>query len=361
MIALGLQAPARRPETRDYTSQIVASAEAAAAGAGDGVATATAAVEAAAGEWARALSTATVTPRSGRTAALTPPVLAMIGRALCRSGQIVFDLDVSGGRVRLLPASAAYVTVGNGDPRTWIYTVTVDGPGNTRTVYRTRDGVAHLQYAVDPVRPWIGRAPWAAAPLSSTMLAGIERQLAGEAGASSGYVMPAPDVGDHGAALPPDGPDDGETDPTTTLRRDLAAARGSIVLAPTMRGGHGAGAMAAPEGDFKSHRFGMHPPSALLEARRDVERSIYAASGIRPAMMNPAAAGTAMREAHRQFVAGTIEPIAGIVAAQLSEALGVAVSLDMPRPAEVATLARAVHSLTQSGVPLADARRAVGL
>ena len=46
----------------------------------------------------------------------------------------------------MLPASAAYVTTGSGDRRTWIYTVTVDGPGSAMTNYRARSGVAHLTY-----------------------------------------------------------------------------------------------------------------------------------------------------------------------------------------------------------------------
>ena len=62
-------------------------------------------------------------------------MLAMVGRALCRSGEIIFDMEVRGGRLTMLPASAAYVTTGSGDRRTWIYTVTVDGPGSTMTVY----------------------------------------------------------------------------------------------------------------------------------------------------------------------------------------------------------------------------------
>lgn len=35
-------------------------------------------------------------PTSSRTAALTPSLLAMVGRALCRSGEIVFDQEVTG-------------------------------------------------------------------------------------------------------------------------------------------------------------------------------------------------------------------------------------------------------------------------
>ena len=245
MISFARWRPA--PETRSYTTAVVNAVESAAAGTGGGVAAATAAVEVASSTWARALSLATVEPQTRRTAAITPSLLAMIGRALCRSGEIVFDLQVTGGRLVMLPASAAYVTTGSGDRRTWLYTVTVDGPGSTMTVYRGRSAVAHLQYMVDPVRPWIGRPPWASASLSAILLGAIERQLAGEAGSALGYILPTPDVGDRGQ----EGADaDEEEDPLTSLRRDLAAAGGRTVLAPTTAAGYGAGPGAAPSKDY---------------------------------------------------------------------------------------------------------------
>ena len=361
MTGLGIAGgPAVRREVRSgYTSAILAAAEAE-AGAIGGLATATAAVEVAAGWWMRGLALATVRPRSVRTRALTRPVLALIGRALCRSGEIVLDLRVEGGQLRMLPASSAYVVRGTGDRRTWIYTVTVDGPGSTETHWRRRDGVAHVQYAVDPARPWLGRAPWASAPLSARLLGGVERQLAGEASGSSGYVMPVSDPGDRGQG---EG-DDGAADPLTSFRRDLAAAAGKTMLAPTTLGGQGAGAMNAPEHDFRSVRFGIDPPQAIAELRRDVERSIHAASGIPPVLANHAAPGQSLREGWRTFAALTLEPIAELVAEQLSEALGVELELDMrrARAADVATLARAAGSLVQNaGMTLADAREVVGL
>ena len=372
MIALGLASmrPRPTPETRSYTSQILNAVEVQAAGA-SGTAIGTAAVETASGLWGRALALAEVSPVTRRTAALTPSLLAMVGRALCRYGQIVFDIEVDSGALRLLPASAAYVVVGSGDPRTWIYTVTVDGPGNTRTVHRTRDGVVHLQYAVSPSRPWEGRAPWATAGLSGTLLAGIERQLSGEAGGASGYILPTPDVGDKGEAAPdPANPsaDDGEADPLTTLRRDLAAAAGATVLAPTTAAGYGAGPGAAPGKDYHPERFGFNPPSTALEGRRDVERSILAACGVPPALANHAAPGTSLRESVRLFAAVTMAPIARMIAQRLSESLGQQIELTLPNGNDPSTMARsmmakaqAVQMLVTAGMSIADAREAVGL
>ena len=211
-------------------------AEQVAAGAAGGFATAT--VEAAAGIWARALALARVEPRGRRTAALTASTLALIGRSLCRRGEVVYDLRVEGGRLRMVPASSACVVTGSADRGAWVYVCTLDGPANTQTVYRRREAVAHVQYLADPARPWLGRAPWSAAALSGRLLAGVERQLSGEAAGASGYVLPVPDVGDRGQ----EGADaDEEEDPLTSLRRDLAAAGGKTTLAPATGAGYGTG------------------------------------------------------------------------------------------------------------------------
>ena len=360
MISLGVShgpVPETRQASSGYTTAIVNAIDAAAAGTGGGVAAATAAVETAAGLWARALALATVEPKNVRTEAVTAAVLAMTGRALCRSGEIVFFLEVAGGRVRLLPAAQSYVTIGSVDPATWQYVVTLYGASDTRVVYPRYDGVAHLRYMVDPHRTWQGRAPWASASLSGALLAGVERQLAGEAGGKSGYIMATPDVGDSGQEAEADG----EDDPLDSLRKDLAAAGGGTVLAPAQTGGYGAGPGVAPQREYTPHRFGLDPPEGMVELRRDVGRDVLASCGIPPVLANHAAAGTSMREAWRQFTAGTVEPLAVIIAEQLSEALNERISLTLPRSSDVATLSRAVGSLTSAGMSLDDARAIVKL
>ncbi len=360
MIALGIAAgPRRERRSAGYTSTLVAAAEAAAGGAG--VASATAAVETAAGLWARGLALATVEPMSRRTAALRPSLLALIGRALCRHGEVVFDLRVAGGRVELLPASSAYVVQGGPRPSTWLYTVTLDGAGRTETHWRPRAAVAHLQYAVDPARPWRGRPPWAAAGLSGMLLAGVERQLAGEAGGPSGYVLPVPDVGDQSRDPAASETDQEDADPLAELRRDLAAAHGRTVVAPTTSAGYGAGPAAAPERDFMTRRFGLHPPETAVELRRDVGRDVLAACGVHPTLAAHNAPGTSLRESWRQLRDGTLEPLCRLAGDQLSEALGETVTLAMPRASDIITQARAVLALAQAGVETDRALEAVGL
>ena len=365
MISLGIAQPAA-PEVRTssgYTSLILAALERAASGGSD-VPTACAAVEMASGAWGRALALAEVSPRSRRTEAITPSFLEMAGRELGRRGEAVWVIDVrSGGRVRLLPAAAPFVVVGGHLPETWRYHLSLYGPGTTATIYRMRAGVVHLKYGATPERPFEGRSPWMAANLSGKLLAGVERQLAGEASGPSGYVMAVPDVGDQGQAEEASDAEDA-ADPIAALRRDLAAAGGKTTIAPTQMAGYGAGPGAAPTHDYKSSRFGLNPPESAVETRENVQRSILGCYGLLPVTMHYSAPGTSLREAWRQFVSLSVEPLATLIGSQLSEALGVDVKLDMrkARAADVVMLSRAVGSLVQHASMTPDqAREVVGL
>lgn len=119
LISLAPLAPG--PETRSYMSAVVNAVEAAAAATGGAVVPATASVEVSAGGWERALSLATVEPQTRRPAPLTPSLLPMVGRALCRASQIVFDLegdrrppaDAAGERCARHPSGAATAGAGS--------------------------------------------------------------------------------------------------------------------------------------------------------------------------------------------------------------------------------------------------------
>ena len=353
--------PKRETRAREsFTDQQIVLISAAARG-NDDVATACSAVEVAAGMYARDLSLAEVTPRNSRTVSITPSWLALAGRELARSGQFVCDIQIVSGKVALQPAAFAYAARGNVDPSSWIWTLNMYGPGYARTRSRPNDGIVNIAIGRTVSRPWAGRAPWQSASLTAGMLSGIERQLRGEARSKSGYILPTPDVGDRSQG--PD--DDGATDPLTKLREDLAAAEGRTLIAPSMAAGYGAGPGVAPSlsNEYQSRRFGINPPEAVAELRRDVERSILATFGILPSLVDPKASGTALREARRQYHAGTVVPLATLIEGSLSESLNENIRLDMRkgRATDSATLSRAISSLTSSGMTLEDAIVAVGL
>ena len=361
MISLNLTPPPResRETSRTYTSDRLAALFTTAAAGPVALATATASIETASSLWARALSLATVTPQTNRTRAITPGVLELIARELGRCGSIVFDLEVDGGGLVLRPAAYAQVVRGTNDPASWEYLLTMNGPATSTTRRRRRDEVAALVYGPSPASPWKGNAPWQSAPLSSQLMAGIERQLAGESASASGYVVPMPDVGDRGQGADADG----EDDPLSTLRHDMAGAQGKTLLVPSMAAGFGGGPGVSPttSQEYLARRFGANPPTTLVELRRDIERSILSCYGILPSLFYERAAGTALREAGRQTHANSAVPIAQLVAAQLSEALDESITLTLPRATDVATLSRAIGSLVTAGVEVGEARAIVGI
>ena len=143
-----------------------------------------------------------------------------------------------------------------------------------------------------PASPWKGNRRGKAR--RSQLMAGIERQLSGEASSSSGYVIPMPDTGDRGQ----DADADGAEDPLTTLRRDMAASRGKTLLVPSLAAGLGAGPGVSPttSQEYMPRRWGADPPEALIELRRDVERSVPELLRHLPSLFYERAAGTALRE-----------------------------------------------------------------
>ena len=112
--------------------------------------------------WSRGLASATISPASPVTAALSPAVMASIGRGLVRRGESLFVLDVIRGRLRLMEASGWDIS-GSPDPATWIYRVDLPGPGSTVSRRYPAASVVHFRYATEPGQPWKGVSPlqWA--------------------------------------------------------------------------------------------------------------------------------------------------------------------------------------------------------
>ena len=77
-----------------------------------------AAVEIAAGLWGRAFMAASVLPDVGRVDAVTPAVRELIGRQLVRRGEVLFLIELEGGRLRLDPATT-WTVDGGADPTSW--------------------------------------------------------------------------------------------------------------------------------------------------------------------------------------------------------------------------------------------------
>ena len=209
---------------------------------------ATAVLEIAAGIWSRAFAAVKVQPEASQAAqALTPDVMAMIGRALLTSGNSVWAVKVRGGEIRLDPI-ADYTITGEPDESTWRYAANRAGPSRQTTQKLTSARVIHIRIGTSPTNPWRGRGPLEIAASSSSLAARIEEQLAEEASGPVGAVVPVPRAAN-----------------TVDLASDLKGLKGQLALVDSTASGWGEGRQAAPgagAGDWEGPATWTRPPVA---------------------------------------------------------------------------------------------------
>ena len=315
------------------------------AGASFATPTATGALESCAGLVARSFAAAKVEAPDMYVSALGPRTLSMIGRALIRSGEVVFRLSVRDGRVALEPA-ASWDVSGGPDPRSWTYQLHLAGPDGQTSLSAPADGVIHVRYQSDPEQPWIGVSPLGSAALAGKLSAETITALADEASGPRGHLLPLPVAGD---------------DPTVaSLKGDLKNLKGRVALVESVRT-MAAGA-ASPRGDWQTTRFGANPPDALVNLAELASREVYAACGCPAVLFAESGDGTSRREAYRQWAHTTLQPMVRIVEEELTAKLetSVVLNLDNLFAADVASRARAYQSLTGAGMDAGTAAKLAG-
>ena len=337
----------KRLEFREssYRDALIAALTSQAEGKLVAVPTATAALEACAGSVGRAFSSAEIKARPIIAEALTPVCMETIGRALLRSGEVVFLISTSGGRLRLFPAEA-YDIEGGPDPETWECRITLAGPSH----YLTHDhtpaaSVLHFRYANDAARPWRGNSPLDVASLAGRLSSETVHALANESSGPVGRLLGIPK--------------DGEDETVDKLTKQLANARGGIGLVESGDwGSAGGGATMNPE----SKRFGPDPPMGLVSLQDTASREIYAACGFNPSLfqVGPAAA---LREAWRIALFGVVSPLGRMVQSELSEKLNENITLGWTemRASDLSGRARAFQSLVGSGLSIQAAAAEAGI
>ena len=337
-----------------YTDALLAGLIAAASGT-NATPESVSATETAAGTWARAFMAARVLPPGLAAEALTPELLGQIGRSLVRRGEWVAAIAVDrSGAVRLIPASTWVVLGTEPDPDSWRYRLHLAAPQGIRVRQVAAEGVVHIRYGAEPLRPWVGLSPLRFAVATGKLSGGLERGMGNEASGTVAHVVPMPQ--------------DGGSANLDQLRADIKAAAGSTVLAETTSAGMGEGRQAAPAADWQPRRLGMNVPAANVQLRNDVEACILAIHGVSPALVQSNSDGTAQREAWRRLVFGTIEPVSRVVAAEIARKLdspGVRLTFDALRAEDIAGRARSYRALVGNAedspnMTDADARRLIG-
>ena len=311
----------------------------------------TAAVEAAAGSLSRALASAEVEGAPWVQQAVSPGVLAQMGRDLVRSGQSMHVIRLDGaGRVRLIPASSWHWE-GSHDPASWTVRVTVYGPSTSTAWHLPGAGVVFIRWGGTPGLPYVGTGPLSWASTTARLQSETERSLADEAGGPIANLV----------SIPQDGGDGGEDDTLTSLKADIRTARGKALLLETVAGGWGEGRAAAPQRDWSGQRLGPMPPPGMVAAADAAFQRVLAACGVPPAMFIDAD-GTSQREALRRWHMNTVLPLAKIIEHELTEKLEADVKLVFDNYAlDMVSRSQVVAKLTAAGVALPVALAAVGL
>ena len=332
-------------ETRSYTDAITDMVLAQARG-DDAIASSRPAVlEACSGLWARAFASANIEPETPATAALTPAVMETIGRKLFENGEAIFEIQVVRGMVRLVQASSH--TVLGGEPDSWLYELTIPTPDNIITRYRPAAGVVHVRYASGFAEPWRGTGPIMNASTSRKLAAALEMRLSQEANTAVGNLVPVPDMAG-----------------TDGLQADIRSLKGNNVLVPSTRSEQFTGGGTPPRSDWEPRRLGANWPQTLQPMRADVSDHLAAAAGVPAALLSRQVDGTGRREGWRQFLHGTIQPIARIIVVELQQKLDtpdLSIKFDRLMASDIQGRARAFQSMVVGGMEPAKAATLSGL
>ena len=334
-------------ETRDdsFSDTLIAAIVGRAQGKTLALPSALGALEACAGTVGRGFASAEISGRPGVVDALTPDTLALIGRSLVRTGEVVFLIDTVSGDLRLVPADTHDV-MGGPFPETWRYNLTLGGPSRTLTYDSVpAASVLHFRYAVDASRPWRGNSPIEVASLAGKLSAETVRQLSDESSGPVGRLL----------GIPADGADDS----VATLKTDIRDARGRVAL---LESGDwdsaGSGAV-----QLKAERFGAEPPAALVNLADYASREVIAAVGLHSGLWGGAGGAATTREAWRLCLFSVLSPLGKLVETELRDKLDSDVTLSWQelRASDLSGRARAFQSMVGGGMDVAQAVSIAGL
>ena len=321
-------------------------AERLAAAEGEGNTEALAVAEVCAGLYSRAFAQADF---SGVSVALLPDLMALVGRCLISSGEVILYLGSENNRFQEPVPCASWDISGSGtDPLGWRYRVSVGAPSGQREHTASSLDLLHFRINPSPAAPWKGRSPFAIASSTTLVASLIESHLRAEFKLPTGAVL----------ALP-SGTDDQSV---PNLKKDLKVLAGQILLLETTAAGYGQGVHAAPRKDYELSRIHPHPKEETIKLRDEISQSLLAAAGV-PIELATSAEGSSTREGWRRFLHGTVDPLGRVVLAEIRRKLGGSPALNFDRlmASDLSGRARAFASMVNGGMAIERAATLAGL
>ena len=335
----------KRQEHYAYTDTLVQLIQSQASG-GSALPAATAALEASSGFVGRAFASADT-----NTAVLDPPILSLIGRSLVRRGEFVAVIKMGRGddTPRLAPA-ASWDIVGDEDPKSWTYRLTLAGPSKQTTIENVAaDGVVHIRYASDQNAPHRGIGPLQSAHLAGRLSAEVSAALADELSGPRGSLLPLPNV-------------DGADPSVASLKADIRGLGGGLAFVEAMSDQFGSGPTNNPSQGWTTQRIGSTLPTSSIEAAKLAFAEVTAACGLSVALWGDGE-GTASREAFRQALHSVLVPLGRLVSSELTAKLETDVQIDWTAlgAGDISGRARAFQSLVGGGMEISKAASLSGL
>ena len=219
---------------------------------------------------------------------------------------------------------------------------------NTPEGVASADQVIHLRQNADPTCPWRGRSGLAVAQSSGGLAATLVHALSAEGEVPSLRIIPQPF---------------GQSQTAADSIRGAVSTGLRLALPETTASGGGAGRSSAPLTDWKSYTIQPEYMTGGVELHALALQETAGVCGLPSAMVPGAdAAGPAVREAFRQFVALTVQPLGRILEAEVSRVLERPVRLQHHQlaSADVASRARAYKALIENNIEQDRALELVG-
>ena len=208
--------------------------------------------------------------------------------------------------------------------------------------------VVHVRHNTDPSAPWRGRSGLAVAAATGALAASLAGSLTAESEIPITRVIPQPS---------------GNSQTTADSIREAISTGLRLALPETTAAGGGAGRSSAPLTDWKPYRIGPEHMAAGVQLHALALQETAAVCGLpSPLVPGSAAAGPAWREAYRQFLTLTVQPLGMLVQAEVSRVLELPVRLTYHglAGADVAGRARAFSALREGDVDRDRALELVG-
>lgn len=315
-----------------YTAQLIAARQAYLTGA-SGMGELTGTVQACVSLWEGGLGLADVKG----TDMLTRRTLALTARALALRGEALFLIGD-----RLIPASDWEVTTRDGEPRAYRLQVPETNGGTYQNVLAGE--VVHFRIGSDPVTPWAGTAPLRRAQLSAQLLHELESALRDtfRDAPFGSQIVPVPE---------------GSADDMAALRLGFRGRRGAALVVEGVAQAVGAG-MHPQLGKSPDQ---LSPDLARTLADRlliEAKGAIYGVFGVLPGLFVPNAQGPLVREAQRHLAQLVLQPMALLMAEELTAKLGTAVQIDVVRPMQAFDAGGKARALATMVQALAQAKEA---